>query len=181
MATRRQILSGLSATVATALLPGAAFGYGSLAEGSRLPAVRLSRSDGSGFELSQELAGKVGLISFWALWCGACLSELPSLDRLHQRLAQDPGIRLLAINVDQGVGLGVLRDFWKRGGFKMPLAIDASGSASALFRVSVLPMAFIVAADGTIRYALPGARTWDSEQWARGLQSMVAEGKAAAG
>lgn len=163
-----------------ATLQPSAFAAG-LPDGSATPEVELTRLDGTRFSLTKLLEGKAGLLSFWATWCGPCMMELPSLDRLHARLAGEAGIEVLAVNVDQGLDASALAGFWKRQGYTLPVALDASGRAGALFGVSMLPMAFLISNQGKVRYTLPGARSWESEQWVRGLQAMAREGAAGAG
>lgn len=180
MTTRRHLLSGLGAAVSLAAVSPVAFAAG-LADGSPLPVVELMRLDGSHFQLAKLLDGKVGLLSFWATWCGPCMMELPSLDRLHAKLASEPGIEVLAVNVDQGAGTAVLSSYWKRQGFSLPLALDATGQASTLFGVRMLPMSFLISKQGKVRYSLPGARSWESDQWVRGLQAMAREDASWAG
>ncbi len=175
--TRREILTGLSAIGAMAALPRLATAGATVREGAQLPDCKLTWLDGDAFELKQAVQGKVVLINFWATWCGPCLQELPALDSLHRKLAHNKQAEVLAINVDQGLGLSFLRDFWQRYKLELPLAIDLAGRASALFRLSVLPMSYVIARDGTVRYALSGARNWQSDQWVRGLEGMAAEGK----
>ncbi len=43
--------------------------------------------------------GKVVVVTFWASWCGACLTELPILEKLQRRLGDDQ-IRVIAVNTD---------------------------------------------------------------------------------
>ena len=45
----------------------------------------------------QRLRGKVVILTFWATWCPACRSELPSLDDVNRRLARQ-GVVVLGIN-----------------------------------------------------------------------------------
>jgi thiol-disulfide isomerase/thioredoxin len=175
--TRRQILASLGALSALALTPSMALAAGGLREGSMLPPLRLSTLDGKTVELPGAIKGRVALLNFWATWCGPCIQELPALDSLHRKLADNDGVVVQAINVDQGVGLSFLSDFWLRYQLALPLLVDAAGNASRSYRLSVLPMSYIVDRNGQIRYALQGARNWGSDQWVRGLAGMAAEGK----
>ncbi|MFQ5696535.1 MAG: TlpA disulfide reductase family protein, partial [Terriglobia bacterium] len=49
-------------------------------------------------ELS-DLRGQVVLLNFWATWCPPCVAEMPSLERLHQRM-RNQGLVILGISVD---------------------------------------------------------------------------------
>jgi thiol-disulfide isomerase/thioredoxin len=175
MLTRRQVLGSLGAVGAVAALPEIAWASGGLREGATLPDLKLTTLDGSAVPLGDTIRGKVALLNFWATWCGPCLQELPALDGLHRKLSKNPDVKVLAINVDQGLGLSFLSEFWKRYRFDLPLLVDASGRASSTYRLSVLPMTYIVDQKGVVRHALAGARNWGSEQWARGLEGMAAE------
>ncbi|MGD9715341.1 MAG: TlpA family protein disulfide reductase, partial [Thermomicrobiales bacterium] len=52
--------------------------------GELAPNFAISTTDGGRITLA-ELRGKPVLISFFALWCGSCLSEMPIIDSVHER------------------------------------------------------------------------------------------------
>lgn len=177
--TRRQLLGSLGAVGTIAALPNLAWASGGLREGTALPDSKLSKLDGSAVGLASAIKGRVSLLNFWATWCGPCMQELPALDALHRKLAQNTDVLVLAINVDQGVGLSFLSDFWRRYRLDLPLYVDEAGRASATYRLAVLPMTYIVDRSGVVRHALAGSRNWQSDQWVRGLEGMAAEEKGA--
>jgi len=61
---------------------------------------------------SQDLAGKVVVIDFWATWCSPCLRELPELSLYHKRLEGRADVALLSFNVTDE--RPVLEDFLRR-------------------------------------------------------------------
>lgn len=48
----------------------------------------------------QNYRGKVVLVNFWASWCPPCIHEMPTLQKLKQRLTDKP-FEILTLNVGE--------------------------------------------------------------------------------
>jgi thiol-disulfide isomerase/thioredoxin len=68
-------------------------------KGERLPSFQLTTTTGRRVR-SKELAGKVAMINFWALWCGACMSEMRDLARLGETYKHNRDVVVLTVNID---------------------------------------------------------------------------------
>jgi cytochrome c biogenesis protein CcmG, thiol:disulfide interchange protein DsbE len=126
----------------------------SLAEGKRVeaPVTDLPKlgADGTG-SLADE-KGKVVVLNVWASWCGPCQSEMPLLQRTHDKIAsqggvvlgidmQEPPEKALAFLRDKGITFESLRDRDREYGRDLGVAgypetflIDRRGRITALKR-----------------------------------------------
>jgi thiol:disulfide interchange protein len=57
------------------------------------------RLDGGALDTSV-FQGKVVVVNFWATWCVPCIQEIPSFNRLHQRLGPK-GVVVLGVSMDE--------------------------------------------------------------------------------
>ena len=68
------------------------------------PAIELKDTSGRLHRLS-DYKGKVVVVNFWATWCEPCREEMPSLQRLKERIDQDKrrtaGLVILAVNYNE--------------------------------------------------------------------------------
>lgn len=63
-------------------------------------APSFARADLSGKMVSlSEFRGEIVLLNFWATWCGPCLAEIPTFDRL-QRQFGSRGVKVVGISMD---------------------------------------------------------------------------------
>ena len=138
--------SALAVTRLTATAPAAAF--------------NLKALDGASLS-SQELAGKVVLLNFWATWCGPCKEEMPSLARLQSHFDSEH-VRIVTITTDlypQGI-----KQFLEHLGINLPVLFDEDQEVSRRFTVRGLPTTVLIGRDGQAIGRAVGPRSWDSRE-----------------
>ncbi len=124
------------------------------------PALALGGIDGKSYDLAA-LRGRVVLVNFWASWCPPCVREMPSMQRLQQKMADQP-FTILAVNM--GESETEVRAFLDRIKVEFPILLDRDGAALKRWKVFVFPTSFVLGADGEIRYALFGELEWDRDE-----------------
>jgi thiol-disulfide isomerase/thioredoxin len=68
-----------------------------LEPGMPAPAFTVETPDGKPLSLA-DFKGKVVILDFWATWCGPCLSSMPGLEKLYQKV-KDQNVEVLSLNV----------------------------------------------------------------------------------
>lgn len=122
-------------------------------KGAGDPAVNfVARTDAGKITLDQ-LAGKVVLLDFWATWCAPCLAEMPRLQRLHSKFAEQSDFELLAIAIDQDFEEAL--KMANKNEWPWDVA-DGGRNFQAItprsYDVESLPVKFLIGRDGMIRY-----------------------------
>jgi thiol-disulfide isomerase/thioredoxin len=125
----------------------------------RAPALVLRDVEGRMHDLS-DYRGKVVLINFWATWCEPCRMEMPSMQRLSEKLT-GKRFALLAVNLDEPEAR--VRAFLKQIHFDEPVLLDVNKSIAKRWGARVLPTTFVVGPDGRVRYRLVGEMDWSSD------------------
>ena len=94
--------------------------------------VPLTSLTGDSVKLA-ELSNQVTVIAIWATWCKPCLMELPFLDAVKRRYANDPKVSVVAVSIDEvdtPEELGQVQATVKRLGVKLPVFVDQTGKLS---------------------------------------------------
>ena len=130
---------------------------GPLPPGGPAPVFEVLTLDGGTFTQA-ELSGKVSVVTFWATWCGACVSELGDLDELQHEFPDDE-VQFLAVNHDGGLtptqAAAKVKQFASARGMTLPTALD-DGTAARKFRVGPIPHTLSVGPDGVVRHIHQG-------------------------
>ena len=128
----------------------------------------------------RDFKGKPVVLNLWATWCGPCVEEMPSLDRLQRDF---PGVEVVAVSLDKQ-GEEKVREFLAEEGLKhLAIYADPSMNAMAALGVPGIPATFLIARDGTEVGGINGAYDWDSPEARAAVASLLpkADGDADAG
>ena len=129
--------------------------------GDRFPDVELKNLDGSSRKLSS-LPGKVFFINFWATWCGPCVSEMPSIQKLYDEY-KAKGLVIVAINTDEDPEK-TLEPFLKEYKYTFGSYIDKDGEISDHLQVEGLPFTYVLNSDRKIIFTHMGEEEWNSQE-----------------
>jgi thiol-disulfide isomerase/thioredoxin len=109
----------------------------------------------------EDFRGKLVLLNFWATWCGPCVEEMPSLERLQATLAGQPFL-VLPVSQDRG-GLPLVRRFYQDHDLNgLGLYADRSSSGSHSFKLRGLPTSVLLDAEGRELGRFEGAADWSA-------------------
>jgi thiol-disulfide isomerase/thioredoxin len=105
--------------------------------------------------------GSFVLLNFWATWCGPCVEEMPSLDRLQGELEKE-GLKVVAASVDRD-GIKAAAPFLRKLGLKnLTLYTDRRSQVFHALQAKALPTTFLIDREGLIVRRWVGAIPWDS-------------------
>jgi cytochrome c biogenesis protein CcmG/thiol:disulfide interchange protein DsbE len=156
MANRRGVKIGL-ATAAIGL--AAVLGLAALQHRgpSLAPDFAVPDLSGQAVRLSS-LRGQVVLVNLWTTWCPPCREEMPSMERLYQRL-KGRGFVLLAVSQDEA-GKAAVEPFVRDLGLTFPVLIDPEHQVGDRFRVWGYPESFLIDREGRVAERIIGPRDW---------------------
>ena len=121
--------------------------------------IRLNDLTGRPTSLS-EFRGKIVFINFWTTWCLACVVEMPSMEKLHQKF-KDKDFVMLAVNLQESASK--IRQFFKEYKLTFLALLDTTGDVGAAFGIRSIPMTFILDKNGRITGKVLGPREWESK------------------
>lgn len=125
------------------------------------------------------LKGYPIVVHFWATWCGPCLTELPDILQLVERLrnknfsfvaiAEDDSWNTLNSFFLQHPELAPMKD-------KMILVLDPDGSYAEKFGSSRFPETFLINTAFVIDNKFTGAQPWNAPEMGVYFESLLKPG-----
>ena len=135
------------------------------------PPLALPDLDGRTVDLGAH-GGQVVLITFWATWCPPCVEEIPSLDRLRERLAPR-GFEVLAVDV--GEPRDQVKAFLEARPVRFPVLLDPMGETFKRWKAYAFPTSLLLDRRHRVRYSVYGAFVWDSPEVIEAVSRLLDE------
>jgi thiol-disulfide isomerase/thioredoxin len=139
------------------------------------PVPDLQFQDGRGNPLAlSDFRGRAVLLNVWATWCTPCREEMPTLDRLQQKLG-GPAFEVLALSIDNG-GVAAVRRFFEEVGVRsLSVYVDPSMRATEKLRIVGVPTTLLIDREGRELWRKTGPAQWDSPEVVQVLRAQIRE------
>ncbi len=119
------------------------------------------------------LKGKVVFLNFWATWCGPCRKEMPSMQRMYDKLKSE-GLEILAVDLQEDKAQ--VRSFARELGLRFPILLDSTGAVGAQYNARAIPTTYLLDRKGFIVARMVGAREWDTPDMLETLRLLLKQG-----
>ncbi len=143
-------------------------------DASTLPLVLKDHAGAS--HMLADYRGKVVLMNFWATWCDPCREEMPSMQRLKERLSDQ---RFVILAVNYGESQEKVADFLKQLPLDLQILFDPGQETARAWKVRILPMSFLLDVEGRVRYSVIGEIDWTSREAVNTVRRLLRSATAA--
>ena len=116
--------------------------------------------------------GKVVLINFWGTFCIPCRKEMPSIETLY-KIYKDKGFLVIAVSEDKD--LKDVKDFVNKYGLTFTIVMDQDKRVAKQYKISALPVTFLVDKKGMISKKFFGDRDWADKESRKMIEDLLSE------
>ena len=122
--------------------------------------IRLKDIHGNPVSLS-DFRGKIVFLNFWTTWCPTCLTEMPSMEKLHQKF-KDKDFAMVTVNIQESSAK--VAQFFNKLELTFAALLDTTGEVAFGLSIRSIPTTFILDKDGRTMGIIMGPREWDGKK-----------------
>ncbi|PCJ23682.1 MAG: thioredoxin [Flavobacteriales bacterium] len=113
--------------------------------------------------------GKVIFLNFWATWCLPCVAELPSINKLYNKLKGE-NIAFLLVSNEK---MEKVKAYHQRKKYDVPFhIIDEDGNIPRLYYSESIPTTYIINKEGRVVKVSVGAEDWDDDEFIKSIKKL---------
>jgi thiol-disulfide isomerase/thioredoxin len=128
----------------------------------------IKKLDGTEIDFAK-YKGKTVFLNIWATWCGPCRAEMPSIQKLYEKV-NDDSVAFVMLSIDREDEPQKVIDYIAAKGFTFPVFI--AGRLPKLLQVRIVPSTFVIARDGTVAYKKSGMAEYDTDKFKKFLDKL---------
>jgi thiol-disulfide isomerase/thioredoxin len=102
--------------------------------------------------------GKVAVLNFWATWCPPCRAEMPSIQRLWDKM-KNKDFTIVAVSIDDDIG--TVRSYISAQKYTYPVFYDQTKQLSTSFNATSIPTTYLIDRQGMAIAGTKGSREYD--------------------
>lgn len=133
------------------------------------PDFKLDDIDGEPFEL-KDTRGSWVFLHFWASWCGPCRLEMPTIEKLMDKIKSD---KFKVIMVNTAEDDDTIFTFLGSIGVDATSLMDSDGLITEQYKPRGLPTTFLINPAGYIKYQAIGGREWDKQEYIEFINTLL--------
>jgi thiol-disulfide isomerase/thioredoxin len=119
----------------------------------------------------KDLKGKTIFLNLWATWCGPCRYEMPSIQKLYNKVDKDKIVFvMLSLDHDKNSKEKV-ESFVKEKEYTFPVYLP-KGYLPEQLQVRVIPTTFVISPEGKIVSEETGAANYDTDDFREFLEKI---------
>jgi thiol-disulfide isomerase/thioredoxin len=122
-----------------------------------------------------QFKGKTIFLNLWATWCGPCRIEMPSIQKLYDKVDHDK-IAFVMLSLDRAEDKEKVEKFVTDKKHSFPIYIPA-GALPELLNVPSIPTTFVISPDGRVASKKVGTANYDTEEFKKFLEDLSATAK----
>lgn len=121
----------------------------------------------------KDFKGKTIFLNVWATWCGPCRIEMPSIQKLYDKVDKEE-IVFIMLAVDDRKHFEKVVNFVKEKEYTFPVYVPHEFLPDQLM-VRTIPTTFVINGEGKIAAQETGAANYDTEEFKTFLEGLITE------